>query len=188
MAKLPKPPTGTRESLTRDSVAWLRRELKKISTFVARPDTGKISLVTSRVIGSLVMFGYDPKLKARLPYYDRYPLVFVTDMRRDGFLGLNVHYLPPELRSRLMDALWELAPDNSKITERTRLALSYRALKGAAASRWFRPCVKQYLSRHVTSEIRLVSPLDWNRVVMLPTQRFKGADSERVWADSRGRM
>ena len=44
--------------------------------------------------GRLNMFFYDPKFKKTLPYYDTFPLVLPLEPYSDGFLGINLHYLP----------------------------------------------------------------------------------------------
>jgi len=44
--------------------------------------------------GRLNMFFYDPKFKKTLPYYDTFPLVLPLERYDDGFLGINLHYLP----------------------------------------------------------------------------------------------
>jgi len=62
-------------------------------------------LVTKIMPGHLYMFVYDPKTKAELPYYDRFPLVFPFRKTPDGFIGLNMHYLPYPLRINLLDNL-----------------------------------------------------------------------------------
>ena len=49
--------------------------------------------------GMMLMFGYDPKWKKILPFYDKYPLCIIISPAPKGFMGLNLHYLPPELRS-----------------------------------------------------------------------------------------
>ena len=57
------------------------------------------SLVESRRstvrVGQMFLFAYDAKHKDTLPYYDRYPLIFPFKKVNDGFLGINMHYLPP---------------------------------------------------------------------------------------------
>ena len=50
-----------------------------------------------RIIGSMQMFFYDPKHKETLPYYDKVSFVNYIKTRKGGFLGLNLHYLPPIL-------------------------------------------------------------------------------------------
>ena len=44
-------------------------------------------------VGSMYMYFYDPKHKATLPYYDRFPLTIVVGEAPGGFYGLNLHYL-----------------------------------------------------------------------------------------------
>ena len=58
--------------------------------------------------GFMYLFGYDPKLKNELPYYDRFPLIFPFKSDTDGFLAMNLHYLPHVFRARLMDNLYPL--------------------------------------------------------------------------------
>ena len=56
--------------------------------------------------GRLCMFTYKAKGQKTLPYYDKFPLVFPIEIKNNGFMGLNLHYLPPPERAKLMDALW----------------------------------------------------------------------------------
>ena len=90
-------------------------------------------------------FFYDPKTKKDLPYYDRFPLIFKIKNVSGGFLGINMHYLPPQLRARLMDALYPLVT-NRKYDETTRLRLTYDVLNSAAKYRFFKPTIKKYLN------------------------------------------
>ena len=71
----------------------------------------------------LYMYMYDPKLKATLPYYDRFPLVFPFSKTPDGFIGLNMHYLPYQLRMVLLDRLLTFRT-NARMDETTRLRYS----------------------------------------------------------------
>ena len=63
-------------------------------------------LVDNITYGYMYGFVYDPKWKKELPYYDRFPLIFPVEFDKDGFLGINFHYLPHILRAKLMDALY----------------------------------------------------------------------------------
>lgn len=138
-------------------------------------------------IGSMFMYFYDPKLKDTLPYYDKLPLVIIVDMTADGFYGLNLHYLPPVLRAKLMDALWELR-NNDKYDETTKLKISYQILKGVAKYKYYAPCFKRYLYSHVRSSFLYINPSDWDKALMLPTERFEKATKEQVFDDSRRRF
>ena len=141
--------------------------------------------LTSRVmIGRMYHFFYDPKHKKTLPYYDRFPLIFPFKRVRGGFLGINLHYLPLRLRAKLMDELYTLSRDK-RYDENTRLKLSYKILNGAAKYKYFKPCVKHYLTPHVKSRFLEVYAAEWDIALFLPTERFVGAGKGAVHADSR---
>ena len=141
--------------------------------------------LTSRVmIGRMYHFFYDPKHKKTLPYYDRFPLIFPFKSVRGGFLGINLHYLPLRLRAKLMDELYGLRRDN-RFGENTRLRLSYNVLNGASKYKYFKPCVKHYLTPHVKSRFLEVYAAEWDIALFLPTERFVGSNKRAVHADSR---
>ena len=75
-------------------------------------------------IGQMFMFFYDPKNKQTLPYYDRFPLVFPIELYSDGFLGINLHYLPQKYRANLMDALYSIELLNKAVPSTTRVSLT----------------------------------------------------------------
>ena len=135
-------------------------------------------------VGSCYMYFYDPKYKQTLPYYDRFPLVFPFRSVDNGFIGLNMHYLPPQYRAVLMDALYDLS-SNDKYNSTTKLRLSYNVLNDASKFRYFRPCIKRYLVSQVASVPVLIDPSEWDIALMLPVEMFEKASKEKVWAESR---
>lgn len=48
--------------------------------------------------GSFYLFEYNPKTKAQLKHWDKYPLVLILEMYDDGFMGANFHYTSPKER------------------------------------------------------------------------------------------
>ena len=131
--------------------------------------------------GRLNMFVYDPKLKQKLPYYDTFPLVLPLERYTDGFLGLNLHYLPVNLRVRLLDRLVDLA-NNNDFNETTRLIANYSKLKNV---RLIRPTIKRYLAGRVKSQFRRIDADEFTIATLLPVARFKKASVNEVWRDSR---
>lgn len=171
----------------KDTRAWYREAASKISTVdrnMMLKDKSTKSLLTNDDIGKMFMFFYDPKLKDELPYYDTFPLIFVIESYTDGFLGINLHYLPPILRAKLMDALHTIASDK-KYDEKTTLKVSYKLLKSMVKFKYFKPCVKKYLFSHVRSRYLNVPANFWDAAVMLPTQKFQKATEEAIYRDSR---
>jgi len=132
----------------------------------------------------MYMFIYNPKHKDTLPYYDRFPLIFPINRAKGGFLGINMHYLPYQLRAKLMDALYDVA-SNDRFDESTKIRASYGILSGTSKYREFKPTIKHYLSNHVVSRLVYINPAEWDIALWLPVEKFVGANRTKVWADSR---
>jgi hypothetical protein len=171
----------------RDSRTWFRNAalaIQSVNKNKMMNDPGSLQkIITRKDIGKMFMFFYDPKHKATLPYYDIFPLIFPIEFYDDGFLGINLHYLPPILRAKLMDALYNTV-SNRKYDETTKLTISYQILNSASRYRYFKPCVKRYLYSHVGSNYLNVIPRMWDAALMLPSSRFKKKSKENVWKDS----
>ena len=135
-------------------------------------------------VGHMYHFYYDPKTKGTLPYYDRFPLIFMVGPAPKGFYGINLHYLPPKLRAALMDNLYKIT-SNKRYDENTKLRISYDILKGASKYRYFKPTFKHYLNEHVNSQFLKIDSAEWDIALFLPTERFEKANKSRVFADSR---
>ena len=135
-------------------------------------------------IGRMYMFQYDPKGKDTLPYYDVFPLIFVLEKYNDGFLGMNLHYLPPLFRARLMDRLYSIERQDN-LRESKKLRLNYGLLNSVAKYKYFRPTVKRYLNSQVRSRFLWVPYEEWDIALMLPTQRFRKGKANVVWRDSK---
>lgn len=178
--------SGVVNDKSRKSRKWFRDVAMRISKVTPRHIMEhERAYLTNKVIpGSMYMFFYDPKHKKTLPYYDRFPLVFPLNRYEDGFLGINMHYLSPTLRAKLMDALYETVSDQNYRRSSTHLKISYQILKRASKFRWFKPCVKRYLSKHVRSRFMMVHPDEWDQALMLPVARFEKASQQKVWRDS----
>jgi len=136
------------------------------------------------LIGSMNMFFYDPKHKDTLPYYDAFPLVVVIGPAEGGFMGLNLHYLPPMLRAKMLDGLMGITT-NTAFNDSTRFKASYNLLQRAAKLKYYKPCIKHYLSNHVKSQFALVPATEWEIATFLPTADFRKANNFKVYSDSK---
>lgn len=182
------------QAMSRDSFRWLTTKMnqlrnpgsipKEIKREVHR-ETNKYKLGynTEFLIGGLYFFYYDPKFKATLPYYDTFPLVMPLERHADGFLGLNLHYLPARWRAVFMSKLMDRAIYNDE-NELKRIRITYDILNTTRRYREFRPCVKKYLHGHIRSKILAVQPDEWDVAIMLPVAQFKKEQPNEVWQDS----
>lgn len=178
--------SGEMPARTEGARKWYRQKAKtygkgvKENAIMRDPDR-----LTSRpYVGSMYMFYYDPKHKKTLPYYDSFPLIFPFSTEKGNFKGINLHYLPLPYRAKLMDALYNLRTDSS-YDDNTRLKMNYNILKSAAKYRFFKPCVKMYLTSHTRSRFLFVHPSEWDIALFLPSERFVKQTKTVVWRDSR---
>lgn len=127
--------------------------------------------VSLPVIGKMYFYIYDPKWKDRLPIYDKFPLVLPIEHYDNGFLGLNLHFLPQNVRQSVLTKLMEYS-NNDKLNKRTRLELSYNLLKRISMVPVLEKCIKRYLYSHVRSHIIEISANEWDRAIQLPVADF----------------
>ena len=170
---------------TKESRAWFMKKARAIRG-ISREELMKEEPISSsgrRIIGSMQMFFYDPKHKETLPYYDTFPLVIVVKPAKGGFLGLNLHYLPPTLRAMFLDALMDNV--TSKKSDDAKFDLTVRLLAGTSKLRYYEPCIKHYLNPHVKSKFAQVKAPEWEIATFLPTAQFQKASNTKVYADSR---
>jgi len=181
--------SADRPKRSADARNWFRDQAQKVRRGQVSPQqmiTGNRSDLTNRLLpGRMYMWIYDPKYKNQLPYYDTFPLVIVLEKERDSILGLNLHYLPPELRARLMDGLYERTVNLDANNLQTRIRVTYTYLRSVAKLKMYRPCIKRYLISNIRSRMLYVNPDKWDIALMLPTARFKKASINRVYRDSR---
>lgn len=122
-------------------------------------------------LGKMYFYAYDPKHKKTLPFYDRLPLIIPIEFYDDGWLGMNLHYLPPTLRFKFLQELMRIS-SNPKLNDNTKLVVSYKLLKAAAKSKYFKPTIKRYLTKHVRSNIMQIHPKDWESIIFLPSAKW----------------
>ena len=135
--------------------------------------------------GNLYMFFYDPKTKDKLPYYDSFPLVFPFRKTENGFMGLNLHYLSYRFRVVLLDNLLKFKTTKG-LDETTRLNLSWGLLQGISKHKLVEPCVKSYLSDHLMTQLKIITPTDWTTALMMPVESFHKASVTEVWKNTGG--
>jgi hypothetical protein len=170
---------GNATALAKKSMKWFYKHLK--SNHLKDFSKNAYSYKDDPIIGGMFHFVYDAKFKDVLPYWDRYPLVIPIEIYNDGFLGLNLHYLPPTLRAKLLDEL--LKYKETTKTKETYMNVSYKLLSSAIKSHLFQPCVKRYLSTHIKSKFIKVGSEYWEEVAFLPTQDFQKASTATVWGN-----
>lgn len=182
---------GISQNNTLDARNWFRNtamQIKKVDDRRVMREKDRLTNRMNRMsIGRMFMFYYDAKGKDQLPYWDRFPLIFPIELYADGFLGINLHYLPPLMRAKLMNALYATL-NNKNYDDTTKLKINYQILSSASKFRYFQPCIKRYLFSHVKSRYFYVQPNEWDMALMLPTERFVGANRNQVFQETRQKI
>ena len=194
--KILKSELETKKTLT-DSKRWFKEQMNTImfsgyrvaglnqtpSKFYTAKQKARIFNASEIKFGNLYCWYYDPKHKLTLPYYDTFPVTFIVDFYSDGFLGINLHYLPIRPRAILMTRLVEnMLKTNSK---GKYLDLQYQTLKGASQYKEFKPCIKRYLLSHIKGQMVQIEPEEWIKTVFLPLESFKKKTKYQVWNESK---
>jgi|TARA_B110000971_G_scaffold219288_1_gene260037 hypothetical protein len=174
---------------TKESQAWFRQKANQMRRVnrAAIVKEEPIKKKASFRIGGMYMFTYDPKTKDKMPYYDTFPLVIPVEPAAGGFYGLNLHYIPPLLRAKLLDALMDNL-SNKKYDDSTRMRINYKMLQAASKYKHFAPCFKHYLTGHVQSKFAEVSAPEWEIAAFLPMANFQKSGKRAVYADSRKKI
>lgn len=153
--------------------SWLADKISKVTLPSSRSNllgdplrsTGEI------IIGRMYFFHYDPKYKAKLPVYDKFPLVIPIEPYSNGFLGINIHYLDLGSRLGLLDKLHDFI-NNDKYDDSTRFKLSYKLLSSSRRYKAFEQCVKRYLSQNILSSLIYIEPNSWDTAMYLPSAKM----------------
>jgi hypothetical protein len=170
---------------SREASAWFEKKAKELGPLgrnVLKDD--RLTAKARPIIGDMIMYTYNPKLKMTLPYYDMFPLTIMVGPAPGGFFGINLHYLPPKIRAIFLDNL-NAAASNQKFDKTTRFRITYNLLKAAKKYKYFKPCFKHYLTKHVGSKIMKVDAAEWNIAIFLQTAQFKKKTESYIWAASR---
>lgn len=171
---------------SRESLEWLRRKYTSLRPSDVTEKQFMQDVERRRktpLVGRMYMFLYKPKYRNELPYYDRFPLVFPLRRVAGGFYGMNMHYLPPKYRALLMDQLYDTL-NNTAFDETTKLRINYNILNASAKYRWFKPCVKHYLTQYMQSTLIYIEPTEWNLALFVPSEQFRKDNKRNVWQES----
>ncbi len=148
------------------SYDWYRKQVRSMTTPGARSLINKGKATLRPKYGIMNLFGYDPKWKAKLPYYDEFPLIMPLEPAKGGFIGLNFHYLPYAVRVAFLRSLANTATDK-RFDKKTRYNIAWRN------NAYFKKTAKHYLWNHVRTMFLNIPADEMAIAVFLPVAKFK---------------
>lgn len=153
---------------SKDSVDWFRKAIRKDR----RPSFERVQegLKSGRIQpGGMFIYEYIPLSKERIPYYDQYPLVLVLEMTKNGWYGLNLHYLAPAVRAKVLAEFWS----------RSRSGLNIA--KAIGRSQYGKQALKRYVATQTRGTPKRVPKADWEIAISLPFEGFQKASAKTAW-------
>lgn len=168
-------------SIASNSRNWFRKQSKLLSGVTSNQVLKEGGEQTGSIVpGSMYAYYYSPKHRDTLPFYDVFPLVIPYATTDNGFIGLNLHYLPPYFRVRLLDKLMQYAT-SEKLDKNTKIKYTWALAKQASTQKWASYCIHRYITGYVKSRFVKIDPTDWFNVSMLPVAQFRKDSQENVW-------
>ena len=149
------------------SFDWYRKQVNNMTTPGAKSLINKGKATLRPKYGVMNLFGYDPKYKATLPYYDKFPLIFPIEPAKGGFIGINFHYLPFGARVAFLKQLSQYSSDKN-FDKRTRYMIDW------VNNPYFRKTTKRYLNSQVRTSFLNVPADEMAIAIFLPVARFVG--------------
>ena len=164
---------------TRSSMEWFWSELKNSRSKYRSKNVRELKPGSPPPIGSLCHYIYDPKHKETLPVWDRFPLALIIGWYDDGWLALNLHYLPIPERAAILDSLMKIRVDAK--SDRKYAEVTYQFMKQAVGNEVVAHSVKRYLADHLRSTVVMIDQSEWENVIFLSTQQFQKQTAAEVW-------
>ena len=174
-----------------EAIKWFRDIVMQTRRKVLPAATGRREFTRERSIeltrtrptwGKMYLFQYQAKWDEKLPYWDMWPLIFPFKYTKNGFYGINLHYLAPNDRTDLMIRLIKAQGGSGNLTERYKLRLSYDIITKFKPAI---PCIKRYLFGQVRGTgMYGIGGEDWSYAAALPLQKFQKQSAKYVWNQS----
>ena len=175
------------------SIQWYRNRIRALApTDILRPDEmiarGKVTATPN--FGIMNLFWYNPKGASKLHYYDVFPLVIPFKYHRNGFTGINFHYLSVPMRIQLLERLQGFEEEANLYRldefgnerEKEVLAFQWSEIIGM---RGLKKTVHRYLTKYVYSNFLKIGLDDMVVASLLPIERFYTGD---LWSDMQERV
>lgn len=157
--------------------------------------------------GRMFTFLYRPKTKIDLRYFDVTPLIITLPLPKDStpgmvsgvgynseesnssrILGLNLHYIEPELREYLIEKLLHISSKNlgGKIPPKGigYFRIDYDLLKTIRYV-FGMPCIRSYDMGRIIGRPVIIPSNQWGNAVSLPFENFVKAKNRKIWVESR---
>lgn len=129
-------------------------------------------------VGSVFFASYDALDKKN--YFDKRPFILLLRQNGSHILGLNFHYLPSSMRTRLIKII--LSFNKKNIKNKRPLDFSYKDFKSFFRTFGYAPCIRLYIRKRMSPIVVKIEPENFLKVSKLNTAMFtNGVKSETIY-------
>lgn len=170
----------------KSALQWLKESLRGIN----KTQKGKASDYTEilsdkdrnlkrRLLGQVVLFRYKPS--SQVKFFDRYPLVIITNITGSGFSGINLHYIPPMDRMRMILLMGSLL-FNRKETDIQKIRVKVLSLLNKKIfAKYYGTVFNNYTTKNILGKPKITTPEEWTNFAFLPV--FKGINPSKLYSE-----
>lgn len=137
-------------------------------------------------VGRLYTFKYDAKVAE---YWDKYPVSLIIDVQPKYFLGLSIHYLPPQTREFFIKKI--LLFNYKRLQNNQPVKIDYGMIK-SGLNEFYKEgivLIRKYLRNHVKSRVAEIPYKEWmNAVSAYGNGRWMNTTAAKVWAEYKERL
>jgi hypothetical protein len=125
---------------------------------------------STAMIGRMYFFKYEPIYGYRMPKYDKFPMCIPIERKNNGFLGLNLHYLPAGGRQKILELLL-MYKSEALISDKTKMNISYDIIKSnSTLEKYAEPCIHRYIWGQCRSRFIEIYPAEFEKAIQLPVE------------------
>ena len=176
------------EPRSKESQEWFEEKMQSLTRPINRRELQREVIAMNGIkapfVGRMYLFYYVPKGILTLPHYDMFPVIFLMKMERDYFDGLNLHYIPLDMRQEFFNLVIQRI-NNGRFDKQSFLRIDYDFLSQFRKYRAFRPCYKRYALSNVRGRVINVPASEWETVMNLPTAIWRKQPEDLVHIESR---
>ena len=168
----------------KDSIRGLKKnQIGKQQDYLTIIKNNKRNVKTT-LRGQVLLFQYRPKDKPK--FYDRFPLIIVLDFKGRNLLGLNLHYVPPLDRLRLLALMNTLIFNkNESNFQKTRIRI-LSLLNKQIFAKYLGTAVNYYTVENIVGKPKITTPEEWTHFAFLPL--FRGINPTKLYAEIKQRV
>ena len=163
----------------KDSIKGINKNKKGSSNDYSEILGDKERNVKTKLLGQVLLFGYKPASKVK--FFDRYPLVIVTKITGSGFSGINLHYIPPIDRLKMILLMSYLLYDRKEEDVQKMRVKVLSLMNKKIFTKYQSTVLNNYSVQNIVGKPKITKPEEWANFAFLPV--FKGINPSKLYSE-----